>query len=305
MPPFFSVRECSCGVHYRGETAGIAAPRRAKKMKRKMKQKKKPFTPEEMAERLQAQYAEIARLAGGLAHEVKNPLSTIRLNMELLGEDIEELPDSAQKNRSLKRVETVRRETIRLEELLNEFLNFTRAHHLELFTANVNRELHEAVEFIRPQTSALGAEVVEYFDPDVPTIRLDKRSFHRMILNLLLNAAQAMPDGGQIVVRTRQHAGDVVIDLIDTGVGMEEETIRKMFEPFYSTKLGGTGLGLPTVRRIVEGHGGRIAVQSEPGRGTQFSLSFPALPQISAEEKSEPIVLPDGSSGSSAEATRK
>ena len=254
--------------------------------------KPKPISSEEMTERLQAQYTEIAQLAGGLAHEVKNPLSTIRLNMELLGEEIEELPDSAQKNRSLKRIETVRRETLRLEELLNEFLNYTRAHHLELYTANVNRELHEAVEFIRPQTSALGAEIVEYYSPDVPTIRLDKRSFHRMILNLLLNAAQAMPEGGQIVVRTRQHAGDVVIDLIDTGVGMEEETIRKMFEPFYSTKLGGTGLGLPIVRRIVEGHGGRIAVQSELGRGTQFSLSFPALPQLGAEEKSEPIVLP-------------
>lgn len=254
----------------------------------------KPFdlSTDETNRKLREQYSEIARLAGGLAHEVKNPLSTIRLNMDLLAEEMDELPDSPQKNRGIKRIATVRRETVRLEELLNEFLNFTRAHHLDLLAADVNKELAEIVDFFRPQAERLGVEVVEYFAADLPTVRLDKRSFHRAILNLLLNAAQAMPDGGQIVVRTRHHGGEVAIDLIDTGCGMEEESLQKIFEPFYSTKIGGTGLGLPTVRKIIEGHGGRIAIQSESGLGTQFTLAFPALPQLEAEEKPSLIVLP-------------
>lgn len=250
------------------------------------------FSPEEINRRLRDQYTEIARLSGGLAHEVKNPLSTIRLNMELLAEDMEELPESPQRNRALKRIETVRCETVRLEDLLNEFLNFTRAHHLDLAAADANRELREVIDFFRPQAERLGVEIVEYFAADLPTIRVDKRSFHRVVLNLLLNAAQAMPEGGQIVVRTRHHGGEVAIDLIDSGCGMESETIQKIFEPFYSTKIGGTGLGLPTVRKVIEGHGGHIAIQSEPGRGTQFTLAFPALPAISAEEKPDAIVLP-------------
>lgn len=250
------------------------------------------FSPEETNRKLREQYTEIARLAGGLAHEVKNPLSTIRLNMDLLAEEMDELPESPRKNRGIKRIKTVRRETVRLEELLNEFLNFTRAHCLELLAADVNGELREIVEFFRPQAERLGVEIVEYFAADLPTIRLDKRSFHRAILNLLINAAQAMAGGGQIVVRTRHHGNEVAIDLIDSGCGMEEETIQKMFEPFYSTKIEGSGLGLPTVRKIIGGHGGRIAVQSEPGRGTQFTLTFPALARLEAEEKPNPIRLP-------------
>ncbi|MBQ7030302.1 MAG: hypothetical protein IJN32_08660, partial [Thermoguttaceae bacterium] len=103
----------------------------------------KDFTPNGLNRRLEEMYAEIAFLAGALAHEVKNPLSTIRLNMELLAEDVEELEDSPQRRRALKRVETARRETTRLEDLLNEFLNFTRAHRLELSPADLNRELKE------------------------------------------------------------------------------------------------------------------------------------------------------------------
>ena len=251
------------------------------------------FTPEETNRRLREQYTEIARLAGGLAHEVKNPLSTIRLNMELLAEDMEELDASPQRQRALKKIEVVRRESIRLEELLNEFLNFTRAHHLELSAADPNQELREVVAFFRPQAAELGVEIIEYYASDLPTVRIDKRSFRRAVLNLLLNSAQAMaPDGGQLVVRTRHHGGEVAVDLIDTGCGMDAETIQKIFEPFFSTKLGGTGLGLPTVRKIIEGHGGRIAIQSEPGQGTQFTLTFPALAQIGAEEKPDAIILP-------------
>jgi len=241
------------------------------------------FTPEEINKRLVQQYTEIARLAGGLAHEIKNPLSTIRLNMELLEEDMEDLEESPQQKRALKKIAVVQRESLRLEELLNEFLDFTRAHHLELTLADANKEIKEILDFYRPQAKEAHIELIEFFSSDLPTIRIDRRSFHRAVLNLLLNAQQAMPEGGELLVRTRLCGHEVAIDLIDTGIGMDHETLQKIFEPFYSTKRGGSGLGLPTVRKIIEGHGGRIAIQSEPGKGTQFTLTFPALPQISQE----------------------
>ncbi len=246
----------------------------------------KDFTPNELNRRLEEQYTEIARLAGGLAHEVKNPLSTIRLNMGLLEEDVEELEETPQQKRVLKRIETVKRETLRLEDLLNEFLTFTRAHNLELNAADANTELKEIIEFFRPQATEANVAIREYYSSDLPTIRIDKRSFDRAILNLLLNGLQAIKgkedaEQGEILVRTRPCGSEVAIDLIDSGGGMSDETLQKIFEPFFSTKVGGTGLGLPTVRKVIEGHGGRIAIQSEIGRGTQFTLTFPAIPRIS------------------------
>ena len=112
-------------------------------------------------------------------------------------------------------------------------------------------------------------------DPELPTVQLDRETFQAALLNLILNAQQAMPDGGQLVIRTREIPGAVVLDLIDTGCGIEPEVERKMFEAFYSTKSGGSGLGLPTARRIVEAHGGKIFVESEVGRGTKFTILLP------------------------------
>ncbi len=100
-------------------------------------------------------------------------------------------------------------------------------------------------------------------------------------INLIKNAIEAMPNGGQLMVRTYVIPGGVALDLIDTGCGMDENTALKMFQPFYSTKTGGSGLGLPTARKIVEAHGGRISVQSEVGRGTKFVLEFPTPARIS------------------------
>lgn len=246
----------------------------------------KDFSPNELNKRLEEQYTEIARLAGGLAHEVKNPLSTIRLNMGLLEEDVEEFDFSPRQRRILKRIETVKRETARLEELLNEFLIFARSHNLELKPADANQELKEIIEFFKPQADSANVEILEYYSNDLPTIRIDKRSFDRAILNLLLNALQAIESkeddrgGKEILVRTRPCGSEVAIDLIDSGCGMSDETLGRIFEPFFSTKMGGTGLGLPTVRKVVESHGARIAIQSELGRGTQFTLTFPSIPRI-------------------------
>ena len=104
---------------------------------------------------------------------------------------------------------------------------------------------------------------------------------------------EAMPSGGQFIARTRLTRGGVALDLIDNGSGMDEKTAMKMFEPFYSTKSGGSGLGLPTARKIIEAHGGRIDVHSEAGRGTQFTLEFPTPPRIVDESEPDPGTLTD------------
>ncbi len=227
----------------------------------------------------QEQYAEIARLAGGLAHEIKNPLSTIRLNMELLEEDLEEV-DSPQGRRAQRKIQVVQRECRRLEELLNNFLSFTKAHRLDMEPSDVNREIREVIEFFRPKATESNIEIVEYLASDLPTVLLDRRSFHRALLNLVINAQQAMPDGGQLVLRTRPGGDEVAIDLIDTGCGIDEKTMQHLYDAFFSTKGGGSGLGLAMTRKIIQAHGGRITVQSEPNCGTQFTIMLPSLPRL-------------------------
>lgn len=230
-------------------------------------------------------YAEIARLAGGLAHEIKNPLSTIRLNMELLAEDFRG-SDSARDRRAIKKVELVQQECRRLQDLLDDFLQFAKAHRLDLKPNDLNAQVRQALDFYRPKAREAGVEIVDYLTGDLPTVMLDREAFRGALLNLLLNAEQAMPDGGQLVVRTYGTADGVALDLIDTGRGMDDQTRGKVFEAFFSTKRGGSGLGLPTVRRIVEGHGGRLDLQSAPGRGTQVTISLPVLPRLPADGKS-------------------
>jgi signal transduction histidine kinase len=225
-------------------------------------------------EKLLAQYTEIARLAGALAHEIKNPLSTIRLNMELLAEDLEEAQTPAQR-RAVKRIDVMQRECQRLQDLLDSFLNFAKVRRLNLQPTDLNREIGEALDFFAPEAAAAGVEIVRFLDPELPRVLLDGESFRGALFNLLLNAKQAMPDGGQIVVRTSVRGGHVVLDVIDTGCGMDEHTAAHMFEAFFSTKPGGSGLGLPTTANIIEAHGGRIHVQSEVGHGTKFTIELP------------------------------
>ncbi len=240
----------------------------------------------EANQRLVDQYTEIARLAGGLAHEIKNPLSTIWLNMELLAEDFGEA-DSPRDRRALGKVNVVQRECQRLQDLLDDFLNFAKAHRLNLRPSDLNVQVKEMLDFFRPKATEARIEVVDYLATDLPTVLLDREAFHGALLNLVLNAEQAMPDGGQLVVRTYGTADGVALDLIDTGCGMDEKTRAQIFDAFFSTKRGGSGLGLPTTRKIIEAHGGRIVLQSELGHGSQFTIKLPILARLSDDTQDE------------------
>ncbi len=227
-------------------------------------------------QRLRDQYTQIAQLAGGLAHEIKNPLSTIWLNMELLAEDLAD-PQTPNERRALGKIATVQRECQRLQDLLDDFLKFTRARALNPQVSDLNEEVQHLLDFYRPQADEAGIELVPYLANELPAVQLDREVFRGALLNLILNAQQAMPTGGQMVVRTHAtQGGGVTLELIDNGVGMDESTRSKMFDAFFSTKSGGSGLGLPTTRKIVEEHGGQITVESEPERGTRFTIELPA-----------------------------
>lgn len=225
-------------------------------------------------QRLLAQYSEIAALAGGLAHEIKNPLSTIGMNLDLLAEDLEQA-HSPRDRRMLATIHTVQRECRHLNDILEDFLQFARVGELDLSETDLNALVGEFVEFFQLNAIDKKIDISPHLSADLPKVRLDAALFRQVLMNLALNAQQAMPDGGLLEVQTYLRDGRVHLDLIDNGVGMDQRTMSKMFQVFFSTKRSGSGLGLPTAKKIVEAHGGAIAVESELGKGTRFTISLP------------------------------
>jgi signal transduction histidine kinase len=223
------------------------------------------------------QYAELAELAGSFIHEIKNHLSTLGLNLQLLAEDFAE-PQSQRERRAHDRVQRLQGECQRLVDVSNDFLRFARIKDLKREPADLAELVDEMVDFFGPTARGSGIEIKLYLPADLPRLALDRELFKQALLNLMLNAQQAMPDGGTLTVQTEARPGEVCLSLIDTGPGMAPEVLDKVFRPFFSTKPGGSGLGLATTRKIVQAHGGHIEVQSEVGRGTKFTICLPVKP---------------------------
>jgi signal transduction histidine kinase len=223
---------------------------------------------------MRVRYEELAELAGSLAHEIKNPLSVIHMNIELLSEDLSEI-DSPIIRRCVDRIDMVRSQCERMEALLKDFLSYTRLSDIDLLPGNLNAQMEMVLHAYEAQARADDIDIEKYLDPDLPAILLHSDSLQAALMNLVKNALEAMEPGGQLWARTYTTPSAVKLDLIDTGRGVDDNTVLHMFEPFYSTKDGGSGLGLPTARKIIEAHGGRISVQSEVNRGTKFTLEFP------------------------------
>jgi signal transduction histidine kinase len=227
------------------------------------------------------QYAELAELAGGFIHEIKNHLSTLGLNLQLLAEDFHD-PQTQRERRALTRVQRLQHECQRLVDISNDFLRFARIRDLDTAPADLGKVLEELLDFFGPSARAANIDVKCYVPSSLPPVALDRELFKQAVLNLLLNAEQSMPGGGELTVQAMADDGGVCLSLIDTGKGMTPDVLARVFQPFFTTRPGGNGLGLPTVRKIVEAHHGRIAVQSEVERGTKFTLWLPALPADAA-----------------------
>ncbi|MCA9088978.1 MAG: two-component sensor histidine kinase [Planctomycetaceae bacterium] len=230
---------------------------------------------EQERERLESQYAEIASLAGGLAHEIRNPLSTIRMNLALLFEDLEE-SDFSGAHRIQRKLQMIQRECSHLEEILEAFLQFARAGELTLEAGDLSALVQEFIDFYRPEAEQHGIDISPHLATHLPPIDMDENLMRQVLGNLVRNAQQAMPDGGLLELQTYSRDGAVVLEIIDTGCGMSPAALEKMFEIFFSTKSSGSGLGLPTVRKIVKAHRGTIQCESTVGSGTRFTLTFPA-----------------------------
>lgn len=219
-------------------------------------------------------YAELAELAGGFIHEIKNHLSTLGLNLQLLAEDFQS-PQTQRERRALERVQRLQGECQHLVEVSNDFLRFARIQDLDPQPADLAEIIEEMADFFAPTARQASVEMNCYLPADLPPVPLDRELFKQALLNLMLNAQQAMPQGGSLTIQAECADGSVCLSLIDTGQGMGAEVLDKLFKPFFSTRPGGSGLGLPTTRKIVEAHGGTIAVQSEVGRGTKFTIQLP------------------------------
>jgi len=217
-----------------------------------------------------AHLAEIALLSGGLAHEIRNHLNALGTYLSLLRKS------AAQENGELlERVKKLEQAATALDELMNDFLTLTRPASDKLERVDLAKLAAEVTEFLSLDLEQSSVEVHLETDRGVPPVVGDRGKLRRVILNLLVNARQAMPQGGKIAVRLRSNDSKVAMDIEDSGCGIPPEEQPRIFEAFFSTKSEGTGLGLAVVKRTLEDLGGSISFESQVGRGTTFHLTLP------------------------------
>lgn len=230
--------------------------------------------------------AEIGAMTGGLAHEIKNPLSTIGLNAQLLSEAVGDLPIAEEdRGRVQRRVGALRREAERLRGILDDFLSYAGELRLAREEVDLNQVVEELVDFFLPQAERhrVRLSVAPAGRPAMASV--DPRIVKQALLNLMLNAVRAMEDAPEgkpreLILRVRPGVDDerrsiIAVHVADTGPGIDPAAAAKVFRPYFTTRSGGSGLGLPTARRIIEAHGGRLEFTSEPGQGAEFVAEFP------------------------------
>jgi signal transduction histidine kinase len=218
--------------------------------------------------------AELGALLAGFAHEVRNPLSTIGLNLQLVLEDFK-TAESPRDKRTQKRLTTVQAEVRRLQTLLQGFLDFARAPEPKPVPIDLDAALQQVVDFHAPVLQERNVTLRFFPSPGLPKVPVDWDHLQGAIVNLVRNAGEATPAGGEVLVSTVREGDDVLVRVTDTGAGIPPEAQPRIFEPYFSTKKTGTGLGLQIVKRVVEEHGGEITFRSEVGKGTQFTVRLP------------------------------
>jgi two-component system sensor histidine kinase HydH len=218
-----------------------------------------------LAERLAA----LGEMVAGVSHEIKNPLGIIQSTAELLNN----MPEAGEKHKRLSSVIT--EESIRLNRIVTEFLDFSRPHELNLQKFFLSDIIQKNIDFLKPEIDKKGISVNTNIDGQKYPITADQDLLHRVLMNLIINAMQAMPDEGSINIDITEGKGEYIIEIKDSGCGISSENLNKIFNPFFTTKEKGSGLGLPIVRKIVEGHGGTIEIESREGEGTGVTLNLP------------------------------
>jgi len=238
--------------------------------------------------------AAIGQMSAKVSHEVRNPLSSISLNVELLEDELASLPE-ARRAEAGNLIRAIRSQVDVLGVVTEGYLRFARLPKPKLEVASLGPLLQELADFVREELRARKVQLVVEVQLGLPRLRVDPGQIRQALLNLVRNAAEAMPDGGIIRLDARTLAAEgegageqssagarsiaplrsVEIAVIDTGVGIAPEDLRQIFEPFFTRKEGGTGLGLAISREIAVGHGGTLTCGSSPGQGTTFRLTLP------------------------------
>jgi signal transduction histidine kinase len=221
--------------------------------------------------------AALGQLTAGLAHELRNPLGTMKTSAELLARQVEGGNEIAKEMAGY-----IASEVDRTNSLITRFLDFARPQHLRLDKGEIAALLDRVVaQFDREKSGpAATISVIKNYSPDVPPVAFDSQLLERALLNLVVNAAQASPTGGVVTIKTRRletGSGPMVeIAVIDRGSGIDSKNLESIFNPFFTTKAEGVGLGLAIVSKIVDEHAGNIAVESTPGEGSVFRVYLPA-----------------------------
>ncbi len=224
----------------------------------------------EAAMRRSDRLAALGQLTAGLAHELRNPISTIRTSSEMLMKTIPAGNDVA-----LELAGYIGSEVDRTNSLITRFLEFARPLRLRLDEQDVTACIDRAVAQVERHTPPLNVCIYKNYSPDVRPFLFDAELMELVFYNLLLNAAQASPPKGAVTVKTRPVNGEVEISVIDRGVGIDAKHMENIFNPFFTTKTDGVGLGLAIVSKIVDEHGGHILVESRPGEGSVFLAYLP------------------------------
>lgn len=219
--------------------------------------------------------AAVGKMAAMITHEVRNPLSSIGLNTELLQDELESSSDEAKKL-----LRAIHREVDRLTAITEEYLAFARLPKPKLAAEAINPMVGALAQFMREDLAAKNVKLVTELGDGDPIALVDAAQLRQCLINLVRNATEALAGkpSGTVILRTRRAGDRIVIEVEDNGVGIAADVLPRMFDPFFSTKEGGSGLGLALTQQIVKDHGGDLAVQSTLGRGTTFTVSVPAKP---------------------------
>jgi two-component system, NtrC family, sensor histidine kinase HydH len=230
----------------------------------------------EEAVRRSDRLAALGQLSAGLAHELRNPLATIRTSAEMLTQNL-----GAENEVAREVAGFIASEVDRANSLVTRFLQFARPLQVKLEKADLAQTLDRAVALV--EREAPGIAIYKNYQPDIPPFAFDAELLERVFYNLLLNAAQATAPGGAVTLKTRAAGGTAEIAVIDRGTGIDPKQLDSIFNPFFTTKPEGVGLGLAIVAKIVDEHGGKIAVESEPGKGSIFCVVLPMERPVFAE----------------------
>jgi signal transduction histidine kinase len=246
---------------------------RTAELRAEMEERKRLEQAKLQGERL----AVVGSMAAQVAHEIRNPLGSISLNLDLVERELNVFAnsDGSSANECRGLLHEMRSQVSRIRQVLQEYLRFARMPKSERAAVSLKGFLEEKLNFVQPLLDQKHVDLRRMLDPNLPPVCVDAEQLWEAVLNLIRNALDAMPDGGNLTVIAKRHDAEALISISDNGRGMTEEEARHLFVPFFTTKSDGTGLGLAYTQRVINEHGGRIDCATARGKGSTFSIQLP------------------------------